>query len=80
MSGGRSGSPPFRDKRMNHDTGNKARWIRRVRIWLALFIAGLVLSGITAFPLKRELSTILGIPTKAGAATPRPMQLWDSRP
>jgi hypothetical protein len=42
MSGGRSGSPPFRDKRMNHDTGNKVRWIRRVRIWLALFIAGLV--------------------------------------
>ena len=32
-----------------------------MRIWLALFIAGLVLSGVTAFPLKRELSMILGI-------------------
>ena len=28
---------------------------RRIRIWLAVFIAGLVLSGITAFPLESEL-------------------------
>ncbi len=29
--------------------------IRRIRFWLALFIVGLVLSGITAFPLQIEL-------------------------
>lgn len=29
--------------------------LRRIRIWLAIFIAGLVLSGITAFPLRAEL-------------------------
>jgi len=29
--------------------------LRRIRFWLVLFIAGLVLSGVTAFPLKTEL-------------------------
>lgn len=32
-----------------------AEHFRRIRIWLAVFIAGLVLSGITAFPLESEL-------------------------
>lgn len=29
--------------------------VRRIRIWLAIFIFGLVVSGITAFPLESEL-------------------------
>ena len=29
--------------------------LRRIRIWLAVFIAGLVVSGVTAFPLQIEL-------------------------
>jgi hypothetical protein len=29
--------------------------IRRIRVWLGLFIAGLVVSGLTAFPLESEL-------------------------
>lgn len=29
--------------------------LRRIRVWLAAFIIGLVLSGITAFPLQTEL-------------------------
>lgn len=29
--------------------------LRRIRFWLAVFIAGLVLSGFTAFPLETEL-------------------------
>jgi hypothetical protein len=29
--------------------------LRAIRFWLALFIAGLILSGITAFPLETEL-------------------------
>jgi hypothetical protein len=33
----------------------------RIRIWLGLFIAGLVLSGITAFPLQTELSWLVGL-------------------
>jgi hypothetical protein len=32
----------------------EADHLRRIRIWLALFIVGLVLSGITAFPLQTE--------------------------
>ena len=28
--------------------------LRRIRIWVSLFIVGLVLSGLTAFPLERE--------------------------
>ena len=30
----------------------------RIRIWLVLFIAGLALSGITAFPLERETAVL----------------------
>jgi len=35
--------------------------LRRIRFWLAVFIIGLVLSGITAFPLETELSLIVSI-------------------
>ncbi len=33
--------------------------MRRIRFWLALFIVGLVLSGLTAFPLQSELHWLL---------------------
>jgi hypothetical protein len=29
--------------------------LRRIRFWLVAFIAGLVVSGVTAFPLQSEL-------------------------
>ena len=32
--------------------------LRRVRVWIAIFIVGLVLSGITAFPLERETALL----------------------
>ncbi|MFC5865112.1 hypothetical protein ACFPT7_22590 [Acidicapsa dinghuensis] len=35
--------------------------LRAIRIWLATFIIGLVLSGITAFPLESELHWFLGL-------------------
>jgi hypothetical protein len=35
--------------------------LRRIRFWLAVFIVGLVLSGITAFPLETELSGLVSI-------------------
>jgi hypothetical protein len=47
-----------------------------MRIWLALFIAGLVLSGVTAFPLKRELSMILGILGDLGAPRESRLVTW----
>ncbi len=33
----------------------ETRLLRNIRIWLTIFIVGLVLSGITAFPLEHEL-------------------------
>jgi hypothetical protein len=35
--------------------------LRRIRFWLSLFTAGLVLSGITAFPLQTELRWLVSI-------------------
>ena len=35
--------------------------LRRIRFWLAIFIIGLVLSGITAFPIQSELGWLLSV-------------------
>jgi hypothetical protein len=35
--------------------------LRRIRFWLAVFIAGLVLSGVTAFPLQTEVGWLTSI-------------------
>jgi hypothetical protein len=43
---------------MNESETNTLRKIRRV---LAVFIAGLVLSGVTAFPLQLELNWLVGL-------------------
>lgn len=40
---------------MGYDMHRHINHLRRIRIWLAIFMAGLVLSGITAFPLQTEL-------------------------
>jgi hypothetical protein len=37
--------------------------LRSIRIWLSLFIAGLILSGITAFPLEHETAWLAAILT-----------------
>ena len=36
----------------------KARLLRRIRLWVAFFIVALALSGITAFPLVHELNLL----------------------
>lgn len=36
-------------------TAMEEHLLRRIRVWLTVFIVGLVLSGITAFPLETEL-------------------------
>jgi len=43
--------------------------LRRIRFWLAVFITGLVLSGITAFPLQSELGWLVRL-LHAGALRP----------
>ena len=37
----------------------RIRLMRSVRVWIAIFIVGLVLSGITAFPLQSELTLLV---------------------
>ncbi len=47
--------------------------LRRTRIWIAVFIVGPVLSGITAFPLEREtawLNRIFGVASAPAAGEP----------
>ena len=34
-------------------------YVRRIRFWLAVFIVGLLLSGVTAFPLQTELGWLV---------------------
>ncbi|MEK6397931.1 MAG: hypothetical protein V4734_07585 [Terriglobus sp.] len=35
--------------------------LKRIRVWLTVFIVGLVLSGVTAFPLETELRWFVGV-------------------
>jgi hypothetical protein len=35
--------------------------LRQIRIWLGVFMAGLILSGVTAFPLQSELRWLVGV-------------------
>ncbi len=56
--------------------------IRPIRFWLGLFIAGLILSGLTAFPLQLELNWLSGaLPSGplAGLATSTHLQSWLER-
>ena len=53
--------------------------LRRIRIWLVLFIAGLVLSGLTAFPLERELlwlNHLVGVAPIAPAIPEPALHAW----
>jgi len=44
--------------------------LRRIRIYLGIFIAGLVLSGVTAFPLETEMHWLLGLSAVQGLPAP----------
>lgn len=43
---------------MTAEPEERAQLLRQIRLWLGLFIAGLILSGITAFPLEWELGLL----------------------
>jgi hypothetical protein len=56
-----------------------ATLLLRYRLVLSAFIAGLALSGITAFPLLHELellASLLGLPVNATPASLRGLQFW----
>jgi hypothetical protein len=50
--------------------------LRRIRRWLALFIVGLALSGVTAFPLQHELDLLVRLVGPPGSGTLDPLQRW----
>lgn len=58
---------------------NSPQLLRRYRLVLGLFIAGLIASGVTAFPLLHELELLarmLGIPADATPAALSGLQFW----
>lgn len=59
------------------DTGQRDATVRSIRVWLALFMAGLVLSGVTAFPLLTELRWLDGF--CRDSAMPAGFAAWISR-
>ena len=53
--------------------------LRRIRLCLALFMVGMILSGMTAFPLQREteaLARLLGIPDALTPANLTGLRYW----
>jgi hypothetical protein len=57
----------------------RERVLFRIRVVLAVFIAGLVISGLTAFPLLHELeigAKLLGIPAEATPLSFTGLQYW----
>lgn len=52
--------------------------LRAIRIWLSLFVVGLVLSGITAFPLEHETGWLAGF-FAAHPILPAGIVLWIDR-
>jgi hypothetical protein len=56
----------------------KAQLLRSIRLWLSLFILGLILSGLTAFPLERETDWLAQILSNH-PILPDPIILWIAR-
>jgi hypothetical protein len=57
----------------------QAALLRRIRVWLIVFIAGLVLSGLTAFPLEQEtgiLDRIFHVAPVPPSGGETPLQSW----
>lgn len=60
-------------------TGAATRLLRRLRVWLTLFIIATVLSGLTAFPLQTELDWLtrwLGVPADASPDAYTGVMAW----
>jgi hypothetical protein len=58
---------------------SQAALLHRIRIWLMLFIVGLALSGVTAFPLQHELvllNHMFGVAAVAPAGGEPAMHTW----
>jgi hypothetical protein len=62
----------------SQETKSKAQLLRSVRLWLSLFILGLILSGITAFPLEQETGWLADFATN-NPVFPTDLGLWLSQ-
>ena len=60
---------------MKSSLQTNAKILRTIRIWLSLFILGLVLSGLTAFPLEHETSWLASL-LHAHPILPGPIIVW----
>ena len=56
---------------MSHNT-----LLRKIRIWLGVFMLGLVLSGLTAFPLRTELPLVMNVLAHMGVPAQSALMLW----
>jgi len=57
----------------------RAALLLRIRIWLLVFIAGLVLSGLTAFPIEGELrlvNRVFGVSAQPPAGSEPAVHTW----
>src|ERR1700689_1291380 len=71
--------PVFLELQMSMENPSRPALLRRIRVWLVLFIAGLVLSGLTAFPLERELvllNHMLGVALIAPSGGEPALHTW----
>ena len=50
--------------------------LSKIRIWLGLFMLGLVLSGLTAFPLRTELPIVMSVLAHLGVSAQSALMLW----
>jgi hypothetical protein len=57
----------------SHQT--KPQLLRAIRLWLSLFILGLILSGLTAFPLEHETTWLASL-LHAHPIVPSPIIFW----
>lgn len=54
----------------------RSRQIRNIRVLLGLFVAGLVLSGLTAFPLETELRWLASLLPDSDQPAPSTLTTW----
>lgn len=52
------------------------RLLKRIRLLVAIFVVGLVLAGVTAFPLLREVNALAGFISSDSPATEGSLRSW----
>jgi hypothetical protein len=63
---------------MSSPRQTKPELLRSIRFWLSLFILGLILSGLTAFPLEQETAWLASFP-ETHPVLPDSITLWVAR-